>query len=144
LRRAHARATRDDARTTEAAAFFQRNAAATSGTPVAHRTATIPERLTMIDDRPTARAHFHIAGAVRASMSSDGLVLLDVERGVVLASNAIGARIWQLVESQLDELEIANQLAREYDVSTERAQHDVTTFLASLQAKGLVTEEPAC
>jgi hypothetical protein len=98
----------------------------------------------MTNPRGTARTHFQIAGAVRASISSDGLVLLDIHGGVVLASNAIGARIWQLIESRLDSVEIAIRLAREYDVPIERAEHDVTAFLTALEGQGLVTAEPTC
>jgi Coenzyme PQQ synthesis protein D (PqqD) len=98
----------------------------------------------MTDDRRVERTHFHTSDAVRASISADGLVLLDVQGGVVLASNSIGARIWQLVESGLDGLEIASRLACDYDVSIERAQHDVAAFLTALEARGLVSAEPAC
>jgi hypothetical protein len=97
----------------------------------------------MIEHSP-APTHFQISDAVRASISGDGLVLLDIHRGVVLASNAIGARIWQLVEARLDGLEIANRLALDYGVSIDRARHDVTVFLADLEARGLVRAEPAC
>lgn len=98
----------------------------------------------MTDDRQTARTRFHISDAVRASISDDGLVLLDLRGGVVLASNSIGAHIWQLVESQLDCLEIAIRLAGDYGLPIERAQHDVAAFLAALEARGLVSAEPAC
>jgi len=98
----------------------------------------------MTDDRRTAPTHFQISDAVRASISDDGLVLLDIQGGVVLASNSIGARIWQLVESRLDALEIASRLACDYDVPVERAQHDVAAFLAALEARGLLSAEPPC
>ena len=98
----------------------------------------------MTDERRITRTHFQIADAVRASISNDGLVLLDVQGGVVLASNTIGARIWQLIESRLDGVEIASRLACEYDVPIERAAHDVAAFLRDLEAQGLVTAEPAC
>jgi hypothetical protein len=119
------------------------NLVVASGTRVARGGAAIHERPTMTDDRRT-RTPFHIAAAVRASISSDGLVLLDVHGGVVLASNAIGARIWQLIESRLDGVEIASRLALEYDVPAERARNDVAAFLAALEAKGLVTAEEPC
>jgi hypothetical protein len=98
----------------------------------------------MTEHRATARTYFQISDAVRASISGDGLVLLDVHGGVVLASNAIGARIWQLVEARLDGVAIATELARDFDVSIERAQHDVTAFLAALEARGLVSAESTC
>ena len=101
----------------------------------------MPETPRITDDRRTPGTRFQIADAVRASISSDGLVILDVHGGVVLASNAIGARIWQLIELRLDGVEIAGRLALEYDVPAERAHEDVAAFLAALEARGLVTME---
>jgi hypothetical protein len=89
-------------------------------------------------DRFRASAHVH------ASTSGDGLVLLDVQRGLVLAANPIGAQIWQLIDQQVGCQEIASRIARDYDVPLERAQRDVITFVAALEARGLVSPEPAC
>jgi hypothetical protein len=99
---------------------------------------------TMTDALRIEPAHFHVSRKVRASVSSDGLVLLDVQRGLVLASNPIGARIWQLVERQLGCPEIASQLARDFDVPVERAYRDVIAFVRALEARGLVNEAPGC
>jgi len=79
---------------------------------------------------------------VRASTSADGLVLLDIQGGLVLASNAVGARIWQLIERQHTRAEIARQLIDEYGIPAERADRDVVAFIAALAERGLVTEEP--
>ncbi|HWF86820.1 MAG TPA: PqqD family protein [Vicinamibacterales bacterium] len=87
---------------------------------------------------------FRASPLVRASVSSDGLVLLDVGGGVVLASNPIGARIWQLIEQRCTSVEIARQLAADYDISIERAHSDVGAFIAALTKRGLVREEPRC
>ncbi len=75
---------------------------------------------------------------VRASVSGDGLILLDVDGGVVLSSNAVGARIWQLIEQQRTADEIAQQLVDAYAVPVDRALRDVHTFVADLMARGLV------
>ena len=80
--------------------------------------------------------------AVRASISADGLVLLDVDGGLVLSSNAVGARIWQLIEETRTPHEIAQQLAVDYGVPNDRAQTDVAAFIAALVARGLVAEDP--
>lgn len=80
--------------------------------------------------------------AVRASTSTDGLVLLDVSDGLVLASNVVGARIWQLIEQARTPDEIAEQLVADYDVSHDRAQSDVAGFIAALVARGLVSTDP--
>lgn len=80
------------------------------------------------------------SSAVRASISEDGLVLLDVDGGLVLSSNKVGARIWQLIEQQHTPPQIALQLTRDYDVPGDLARRDVTAFIASLVEKGLVVE----
>jgi hypothetical protein len=87
---------------------------------------------------------FRTSPLVRASISADGLVLLDVGGGVVLASNAIGARIWQLIEERCTSGDIARRLAADYGIPLERAHGDVGGFIASLTTRGLVTEEPTC
>jgi hypothetical protein len=87
---------------------------------------------------------FRPSPAVRASISGDGLVLLDVNGGVVLASNPIGAHIWQLMAQRRTGVEIARQLAIDYGVSIDRAHDDVGTFIRALAARGLVIEEPPC
>ena len=89
-------------------------------------------------------ARFRTSPAVRASVSADGLVLLDVDGGLVLASNPIGARIWQLIEQPRTRIEMARQVAVEYDISIERARGDVGTFIDALTTRGLVTEETPC
>lgn len=78
---------------------------------------------------------------VRASISSDGLVLLDLNGGLVLASNLVGARIWQLIEQQCSSHEISRRLVAEYGVSDDRALGDVAAFIAALVARRLVTED---
>jgi hypothetical protein len=87
---------------------------------------------------------FRTSPEVRASVSPDGLVLLDVQGGVVLASNPIGARIWQLIAQRRTPVEIARQLVGEYEVSLDRAERDVDAFVAALVARRLVIAEASC
>lgn len=89
-------------------------------------------------------AAFRPSPAVRASISADGLVLLDVRGGVVLASNTVGARIWQLLENGATVAGAAGKLVEEYGIAHERANGDVAAFVATLVARGLVTREPSC
>jgi hypothetical protein len=87
------------------------------------------------------RDRFRPSLAVTASISDDGLVLLDMKGGLVLASNVIGARIWQLLEERRSRADIARQLAGEYAIAIDRAERDVAAFVAALMARGLVTVE---
>jgi hypothetical protein len=81
---------------------------------------------------------FRLSPAVRASISDDGLVLLDVEGGLVLTSNAVGARIWQLLDQDRTGCQIARQIAVDYAIPLERAHRDVAAFVAALMARDLV------
>jgi hypothetical protein len=85
-----------------------------------------------------ADERFHPSRAVRASRSGDGLILLDVDGGLVLASNTVGARIWQLIEEQRTTDDIARQLADDYTIPIARARQDVHAFIADLIARGLI------
>ena len=84
-----------------------------------------------------------ISPLVKASITDDGLVVLDVRGGLVLASNVVGARIWQLLEAEARTNEIANRIAAEFNVDRDRAARDVASFVADLSARGLVSEN-AC
>lgn len=75
---------------------------------------------------------------MKASISGDGLVLLDVRGGLVLSSNVVGARIWQLLEQRHPRADIARRLADEYAIPLDRAERDVAGFVAALVARGLV------
>ena len=85
-----------------------------------------------------------VSPLVRGSVSDDGLVLLDVRGGVVLASNAVGARIWRLIEDQRALGEIAGCIAVEFDVPLDRAARDVDAFVTALCARGVVVREERC
>jgi hypothetical protein len=74
----------------------------------------------------------------RASISGDGLILLDVDEGLVLTSNAVGARIWQLIEQDRTAAEIIRQIVDDYGVPIQRAERDVAMFVAALVSRGLV------
>ena len=90
------------------------------------------------------RDGFRTSHTIRASITADGLVLLDVQGGLVLASNHVGARIWQLIEQQLPRTAIAHQLTQEYRVPFDRAERDVDAFVGALVRRGLVTEGSSC
>lgn len=84
---------------------------------------------------------FHPSPAVSASISGDGLILLDVTGGLVLSSNVVGARIWELLERHQTRTDVARLLAGEYAIPFDRAQRDVAAFVAALIARGLVVAD---
>jgi Coenzyme PQQ synthesis protein D (PqqD) len=64
----------------------------------------------------------------------------DLESIYVL--NQVASRIWQLVASPITVERIVDAIAREFEVSAERATADVTEFLATLDARGLIRSAP--
>lgn len=86
-------------------------------------------------------SRFRPSPGVRASISTDGLVLLDVRGGVVLGSNAIGARIWQLLERHHSPEDIARRFVEDYGLDPEEAGRDVGAFVAALAARRLIRQE---
>ncbi len=81
------------------------------------------------------------SSTVRASVGDDGLVLLDLRGGLVLSANAVGGRIWQLIEQRRSRDDIAGQLVADFAVDRDRAARDVDRFVTDLLARGLVTED---
>lgn len=96
-----------------------------------------------MNEHQLARARFRASEHVRASISGDGLALLDVEGGLLYATNQVGARVWELMRRHTAG-EIAHRLAGEYAVPIERTQEDVFSFLRALVDRALVIEEPTC
>jgi hypothetical protein len=74
--------------------------------------------------------------ALRASTTDEGLVLLNVETGDIYTANAIGGRIWSLLQEGQDEAEIAASIAEAYGRPEEAIAVDVHEFISGLIALG--------
>lgn len=81
---------------------------------------------------------WRIAAHARAGTTRDGLALLDVKRGKVVTANAIGARIWTLVDQGCDLAAILTAISAETGTSKDEIRQDVTNFLTSLVERGLI------
>lgn len=103
--------------------------------PLAHAVRPLPFTA-VVHDKPLRPSPL-----VKASISDDGLVLLDLAGGMVLSSNCVGARIWELIEQRRTAAEIATQLASEYGIGQDRARADVATFITALADRQLVAED---
>ena len=87
---------------------------------------------------------YRVSKSVRASISADGLMILDVSGGLMLSSNSVGGRIWQLLERRLTSDEIAREVSSVFDIPLDRASHDVTSFLSALVSRGLIAVDTPC
>jgi len=64
-------------------------------------------------------------------------VLVNPERGKIQVINAVGARVWELIDGQRSAGLIAALLCEEFEVEAQQAEVDVLNFLNLLAEKGL-------
>jgi len=75
---------------------------------------------------------------VFASEIDDEVVMMNIQSGKYFGMDAIGSRIWQLVEEKIRVKDIIAQLLEEYDVTEEQCRSDVLEFLNELYEQNLV------
>ncbi|MCE8034674.1 MAG: PqqD family peptide modification chaperone [Halomonas sp.] len=73
-----------------------------------------------------------------ASQVNDDLVLFNAERGMYYGTQAVGGRIWSLIQDEMSVSGICNQLLAEFTVERETCERDVLQFLEQLETEGLV------
>ena len=81
-----------------------------------------------------------ISDSVRSMHGQDGAVLLDVQRGQLFNLNAVGSRIFALVEVGSSEPEIVNVISREFDADRMLVKNDVRQFIETLRQHDLLKE----
>lgn len=79
---------------------------------------------------------------IRSTVTSDGIVLLDIGNGKIFNSNAVGSRIWVKLQEGLDVDTITAQISSEFNVSHERLRPDIEEFIDALKISGLVHDVP--
>jgi len=82
-----------------------------------------------------------LSESVRTSIDRDGAVVLDVARGTILRLNRTGASLLQLLAQGGEEPTLASEFSRLWEIPLDRAQQDVSEFLASLDAHGILRRE---
>jgi hypothetical protein len=83
--------------------------------------------------------HLQISSMVRTVSTPEGAVLLQLDRGMYRSLNATGRSIWNAIDEGATLDEIVARLCDRYPaIPRERITADVHTFIANLQARGLV------
>ena len=75
---------------------------------------------------------------VVSSRLADEIVILDLKSGVYHGLEAVGARIWELLEEAGHIAEIRDALLDEYEVAAERCEEDLVALIDELESHGLV------
>jgi Coenzyme PQQ synthesis protein D (PqqD) len=82
-----------------------------------------------------------IVVAARDQVSCDlaaEAAILDVKSGIYYGLNAVGARIWNLIQEPKLVATICETILEEYDVEADQCARDILTLLQALIAQGLV------
>jgi hypothetical protein len=77
---------------------------------------------------------------IYSSIHGDRIVLLDVARGEVLIGNSVAAAVWEALTCGNPLNQLAVELSNRYVTPVDRVRHDITSFVATLQASRMVTE----
>ena len=78
-----------------------------------------------------------VEGQVSCDLA-DEAAILDLNSGVYFGLNAVGARIWKLVQAPRTVNEVLQALLEEYDVEPERCERDLVALLQELVTYGLI------
>ena len=81
---------------------------------------------------------YDISAGVRSTRSEDGAIVLDIDHGQMFRLNPAGALILESLGKGCAEPEIAQEIARRYNISEQAALADIREFLQSLEAHKLV------
>ncbi len=79
-----------------------------------------------------------VMGSVYARPFGAETVLLEFGRGEYFALDEIGTMIWKQLEGGAKLGEIAREVAREYEVTEDKALTDIITLIDELRTKALV------
>jgi len=73
----------------------------------------------------------------------DIIVMMDVDEGQYYELDPVGARVWNLLETDRSAADLCGVLAAEFDVDPDTCRHDVLEFLEEARAMRIVHVEPA-
>lgn len=68
----------------------------------------------------------------------DESAILDMQNGVYYGMNAVGARVWNLVQQPRGVREIRDAIVGEYEVTPEQCEHDLLELLDQMKSEGLI------
>jgi len=78
---------------------------------------------------------------VVSSEHEGGIVLMDIAKGQLFASNRTGARIWRALEAPQSLETISAAFSRDYRLPSSSARFHIERFIEDLVSHGLVQME---
>jgi len=85
-------------------------------------------------------SHASVPDGIVFQSLQDEMVLLNLHTGVYFGLNAVGARMWQLIQAHQNTPlnEVLDALVDEYDVPSDRCAGDLLTLVARLEENRLL------
>ncbi len=86
-------------------------------------------------------AKWAVSSHVRATYTTDGAVLLDINKGICYSLDAVAARLWVTIETSRTGITlegIVGALETHFDVPRQELEGDTAEWLNKLQRMGLV------
>lgn len=85
--------------------------------------------------------HITVSTEVLAQNVGDEAVLLDMRTESYFSLNAVGVRVWQLLQETGDLKTIRERMLQEYEVAEADLDRDLDALIERLLAAGLVLEK---
>ena len=76
---------------------------------------------------------FKISDAIRSTCTEDGAILLDIHEGQILGLNKMGSRVFEMLQSGLDQDQIAGEISKDCGVDVDYVRSDVVDFIHMLE-----------
>ena len=77
---------------------------------------------------------------VRANVSDDGLILMDIRSGQIFSANPIAARIWSGIEQGQLLSTIVEEISSDTGADVAIVERDAVEFVNALKARTLVAD----
>lgn len=69
----------------------------------------------------------------------DEVVMMDIDRGKYYNFNAVGSRIWEIIEKPISVKEVVGELLKEFDIDEKKCEASVLNFVNRLKDDELIT-----
>lgn len=76
--------------------------------------------------------------ALLSNNLGDDVVMMDIEQGSYYGLEGVAARIWEFTEKPVSVGSLCERLMNEYEVSPERCEQEVNTFIGDLLKRDIV------
>ncbi|GGX80243.1 hypothetical protein GCM10007160_04680 [Litchfieldella qijiaojingensis] len=73
-----------------------------------------------------------------SSSVGDEVVILSAKKGLYYGTEAVGSRIWSLIEQPTSVVRLCNQVMKEFEVDQATCERDVLSFLEQLEGEDLI------